>query len=319
MNRNSWLVIAVAALSAVALFLSRGFWGDAIQSSKDQGLVDRSINDGKRREKVSSNVSNAPAPSLKLPRSELASTSGGITYLPGVRRELKVIPGKLEMNSKNPRWWLYARSPEDAAWLDKHGYPTPSEEARLEAASDADLKTLAQNGDLNAKVHLAGRGLKAAFRGTDLIKAETASGELVDMVVEYGPYAASKSMVVLREVAKEYYRVPESERTEYQKKVLREYSISFEMAYATALAYGEYTADFFHDIPLTQLDTGISEKDITGASIARHLSNVSRNRIAMGLPPITLDPRPQYPLEGESLAGQSVPRRETTSVVIERQ
>lgn len=81
------------------------------------------------------------------PRSLTPAAAGSGTYQPNVARTLRQIPGLLEMSYKNPNWWLYARSPEDAAWLDKHGYPTPSEEAKLKAATESELIAMAQVGD----------------------------------------------------------------------------------------------------------------------------------------------------------------------------
>lgn len=316
MKKNSGFIAGAIILLSVAMFLTRGFWGNTNKLSdglNSEVYLDKGAALGTE---ASFKESGTPVTLPEFQRTKPISTSNGVTYLPGVARSFKQIPGKLEINSKNAKWWLYARSPEEAAWLDKKGYPTPSEEAKLETLSDAGLKALVQIGDNNAKVHLIARAMKTAFKGADITKAESAASELGTSIVYDGPYAASKAMSVYSDIVKEYYLVPESERNDFQKKVLREYSMQFEIAYAMSLAYGDHTADFIHAYAVAPQDSGaISRRDVIGADIVQILSNLSRDRIGKGLAPLTLDPRPLPPeviLEGFSVY------RDKTPQVIER-
>lgn len=93
---------------------------------------------------------------------------GHLTYWPHTPRVLKE---QLNLPSADPRkTFLLARSPEDAAWLDKYGFPTSIDETRLEKMSDEELISANREGDRNAYVHLHIRQMQKAYDnpGTDL-------------------------------------------------------------------------------------------------------------------------------------------------------
>lgn len=283
-NRLAIIFLTVALL---VLFLTQNFWNKKASTANDQAVQ---VSPG-QPDQSSSHASNSAMP---LKASTIPIVSG--TYQPNVVRELRQIPVALEIGYKNPNWWLYARTPEDAAWLDRHGYPTIGEEVRLSAATDEELKAMAQRGDMNAKVHLATRSARTEFNGSNLTKAEGASNMMALLAQEYGPYAALKTMTTFGDVKDLYSATPEASRTEFQKKALREYSIAYEIAYAMTQAYGEYTAEKVRSYTAAPQSFGVVDrKDIMAAALAQTLANTSRDRIANGFPPITLDPRPFVP------------------------
>jgi hypothetical protein len=300
------LVIMFLLVALFVLFLTQNFWKSNLPLANDQVVQVNST----PPDRSSSQTSSVGTPT----RASALPVVGG-TYQPSVARRLREIPRALEIGYKNPNWWLYARTQEDAAWLDRHGYPTPSEENRLTAATDEELKAMAQLGDINAKVHLASRSAKAEFNGSNLIKAEGASNMMALLAQEHGPYAALKAMTTFGEVKNLYNTVPETARTEYQKKVIREYSKAYEIAYAMTQAYGEHTAELVRSYTVAPQSFGaIDRKDAVAAEFAQSLANTSRDRIAKGLPPITLDPRPIPP----EVTNGSLSYQQTTTV-FERQ
>jgi len=74
---------------------------------------------------------------------------------------------------------LYARSPEEAAWLFRNGYPSATDIANWQALSDEQLKKIADGGSLAAKSVYGERiALKGDMRGLDELLQAANSGSI---------------------------------------------------------------------------------------------------------------------------------------------
>jgi hypothetical protein len=220
-----------------------------------------------------------------------------ITYLPGVQRPIKQRPGDLsDLSSTASQWWLLANSEKEAQWMDQMGYPTPAEERFLEAASEAELARLTSNGDMNAKAHLGIRAAKKALIAGKLSDAEKAAFELDTTLTYFGtsPYQAIVIAKAFGEMMWDYRELPEKEKTEERRAVLRLYNYREQSANVVASAFGEDSVRMLRNT----LNYNDAEQEL-GGGIQRDLSRASnifaasaRSRPVLGLPPLTIIPKP---------------------------
>jgi hypothetical protein len=248
----------------------------------------------------------ATTTSLSPPVNASATDSSYITYRPGQLRATREVFGAKDANGlvsrKLPNWRLYATSEAEAQWLDQFGYPTPGEEAKLKSSTDEELAALVKRGDLNAKSHQASRLALKAFAEGHANKASASVGTFSDLMLEGGPYQAMIARSTYHEILDAYYRFPASEQTPQLKAILKEWSREAEVAYAIGFAYSDGQSGQFQSRSSIGEQLGLTDmKDMSATSLGTALGRMSEVRVARGLPPITLVPRPSQP--GMSLNG----------------
>jgi hypothetical protein len=266
--------------------------------------------------KASVNLANNSRPNERESKPVVTASNhkAGVTYLPGVQRPAKQRPGDLSMISDmDTQWWLLAESEAGVRWLDQLGFPTPAEERFLFSASDAELSRLVENGDLNAKALLATREAKKAFASGKLAEAERAAFAQ-DTALRHlaGPYQAIVIAKGFAEMIADYRELPESEKTEERKAILKLYNYREQVASLVATAYGDSSVDYLRNIMNlrgVQQEVGWQISD-TG-SLERSssvLAASARWRAANGMPPLIIVPQP--------IPNASIPRNER--VIFER-
>jgi hypothetical protein len=222
-----------------------------------------------------------------------------ITYLPGVRRSLKMYEGPVDANrlvlTSTPGWWLYAYSVEEAAWLDKHGYPTPAEDQRLRASSPQELKRLMDRGDRNARALLAAETARNIFNGTP----EKNAGIGVSMGIgdlEIGnPYQAiviAENYMALRN---SYYAKPPDQREEQQLRALASMAQTAEYAWQIARVQGDTATDAISTRSKWDAFALIGDQPQPQLSAEAFISTIysmQQRRPAAGLPPLDFESRP---------------------------
>lgn len=165
------------------------------------------------------------------------------TYLPGVRRRVKAYNGPLDANgmvlTSTAGWWLYAYSDEEAAWLDKHAYPTPAEDQWLRSSSQQELKQLMELGDKNARAWLAAKAMKNKFSGTP----EKNTGFDANMEIKELELANPYQSIIIAETYMDlraaYLEKPVNQRTEQETKTLGSLSQVAEYAWLIANLLGD--------------------------------------------------------------------------------
>lgn len=228
-----------------------------------------------------------------------------ITYLPGVARPTRVTEGNLMAfeNLKNKRWWLYARSELEANWLDRYGYPTPTQEEWLEKSSDADLTALVAAGDLNAKVIQAVRETKKLFLAGAYDQMQARASHSQFIMAEGGPYQALATMRGYGDLLQTYSDLPEEQKTEAARKALRDLDVAQQIASGFLLAYGDREAQrvAYHmlGIILQQSDARLKAPDLPATSVMNAFAGTARLREYDGKPPLVVVPRP-FPPFGKS-------------------
>jgi hypothetical protein len=244
----------------------------------------------------------APATTTKnaqntLPGIRATSAAAGITYRPGQPRAVGIYAGHLDANDRKSNWYLYARSEQELKWLDFYGFPTPAEDARLKKSTDDELKALVEAGDLNAKAHQAVRMAKAFFEKNDVSKAPTAQGAMGYLLMEGGPYQAITVLNAYGDMLTEFAYLPADQRTEQQRKILDIYAICADDAFASGKLYGDFAMRAtYNTIPMgIKGELGLKTDSLSAASFANGVATASGERIAKGLPPITIMPRPEPP------------------------
>ena len=224
-----------------------------------------------------------------------------VTYRPGQTRATQQYMGTIDSKSITSDWWLYARSEDEALWMDFYGYPTPTEEARLRAMSEANLKLLADAGDMNAKAHYWSRAMIGAFDKNDLQRLNIASGQIGDLLVKGAPYQAMTVMQGYGKLLVEYSRLPESERTEARIKMMKQFGSLYNLAQIQGEVYGDLTVRTMNE-QISNIAPGIPGQTmgmtIPGLQIGYYIANAARQREQMGLPPLTIKVRPEAPEGG---------------------
>jgi hypothetical protein len=253
--------------------------------------------------------------------SDVAPVSGATlnTFFPGVRHKVRRYNGSLNekglVPSTVPGWWLYAYSEEEAAWLDKHGYPTPAEALRLRNSTKQELKQLYDLGDINALAHLAARSTVDVMNNNPNAPRDPYGRFDVDVLTmpRLSPYQAIVLVEGYMEAKAAFYQLPIADRTEDQRNFLRVRVNNAEFALALAQALGEATLPA---ISAADGWTGMnppgdySDRRLPADSFADSLFKVHQARIAAGLPPLDFQKRPT-PLD-------TTQRRPAPTQVLER-
>lgn len=232
------------------------------------------------------------------------------TYLPGVRRPVRTYNGPLDANglvpTTIPGWWLYAYSAEEAAWLDKHGYPTPAEDQRLRSSSQQELKQLMELGDKNARAWLAAKAMKNDFSGM----SEKNTGFYVGMDIgdlELGnPYQSIVIAKTYMDLRTSYYEKLPDRRTEQETKTLGSLSTTAEYAWHIANVQGDTTMDAMSmaskwgQFGLIR-DGGDTGPTLRAESIVSTIFSMQRRRPQAGMPLLDFEKRPT-PIYSTNLA-----------------
>ncbi len=223
------------------------------------------------------------------------------TYRPGQTRAIQQYMGTIDSKSITSDWWLYARSENEALWMDFYGYPTPTEEARLRTMSEANLKLLADAGDMNAKAHYWSRAMIAAFEKNDLQGLNIASGTIGEILLRGAAYQAMTVMQGYGKLLVEYKGLPESERTEERIKMLKQFGVLYNLAQIQGEMYGDLTVRTMEQ-QIRDIAPGIPGQTmamtIPGVQISYFVANSARRREEMGLPPLMIKVRPDAPEGG---------------------
>ena len=240
------------------------------------------------------------ATSIIKSRAQMAARAD-TTYRPGQTRAIQQYIGTIDSKSITSDWWLYARSEDEALWMDFYGYPTPTEEARLRAMSEANLKLLADAGDMNAKAHYWSRAMIAAFDKNDLQGLNIASGQIGEILLRGAAYQAMTVMQGYGKLLVEYKGLPESERTEERIKMLKQFGVLYNLAQIQGEIYGDLTVRTMEQ-QISNIAPGITGQTMTmtipGVQIGYFVANSARQREQMGLPPLMIKVRPEAPEGG---------------------
>lgn len=228
------------------------------------------------------------------------SVRSDVTYRPGQARLVKQYTGPIDQKSTTSYWWLYAQSDEEARWLDFYGYPTPSEEARLRSSTDAELKSLADAGDLNAKTHQFIRAMVTAIKTNDERIITFALGPEVSDILGMGAgYQATTIMQGYAKMLSEYGAIPENERTKQQYNIVLKLAPIYNVA--------QIQAEMFGDVPAETLSRRIYAESmggfmnhamfssVMGTNVAISIGNNARDRESAGVPPLVIKARPLAP------------------------
>jgi hypothetical protein len=220
------------------------------------------------------------------------------TYRPGEARGFAQYPSLVDV-SRTQGWWLYARSEEEAAWMDQYGFPSPAEESGLLRASDSELDALASRGDLNAKAHLGVRLAKSTFEKQDTNQASEVIETMYKTLAEGGPYQAMTILRAYGGMLAEFMQVAPDRRTDAQRQILERYGQMNSYAAAIGELYGDYTftpernkAAVKGLLPLL----GLKEtKEVSASNLAGMISLNARLRAEKNLEPLVIVARPLPP------------------------
>lgn len=238
-----------------------------------------------------------------IPPSATAAASAALdtTYRPKSPRAYRQFLGAVDSNGDVDRrvsgWWLYAKSEAETRWLDEYGFPTPSEEARLNKSTDAELAVLVANGDLNAKAHQATRIAKAAFASGSTTQAGQALSVLAQALRGGGgPYQAFTIYRAYAEMLSEYDWLPEGQKTAEQRAILAKYDYTAQLAHAYGSAFGDQAMLGLYNTSHSREIAGLPKmKEYSALQFSETMAIFARQRLELGLPPLTLSPRPGAP------------------------
>lgn len=297
-KRNSILT----AIIACGLLLAAIYW--LLQAPADDILADTRM---QKLGTAQSSVATLKSPvALKtnqhIPATAPISGAASSTFMPGVRRGVRPYSGPIDdkglVPSTVPGWWLYAYSAEEAAWLDKHGYPTPAEAQRLRSSSKQELRQMYDAGDINALAHLATKTMLDMInkkpRSPDDPKYPISGVDVLTMP-RLSPYQAIVLAQGYIEARDAYYKTPLDDRTEEQLNILRARVRDAEFASVLSKALGEpaysaiSAAERWSQIDVPgEFTVGRLEADF----FVNDLFKVHRARLAAGLPPLDFQKRP---------------------------
>jgi hypothetical protein len=245
---------------------------------------------------------NSPQQESNTLKSTTATTSASeITYRPQQPRTVKRYLGQVGsdnlISAHTPGWWLYASSEAEARWLDYYGYPTPMEEARLNASTDAELASLVERGDLNAKTHQVTRQIMKTFTEGNVQAMGTKVANARQLLIEGGPYQAFAVYKIYGDMLEAYGAFPASERTPERRAAIDRFD---------AIAqFGNEIGTTYNDVTFLRLSNsaiqgererlGLQEiKPATAGQLASGLGGRTAVRSNLGIPTVLL-PRPREP------------------------
>jgi hypothetical protein len=234
-----------------------------------------------------------------------AAVNPNLTYRPAQPRAVQQYQGPVGDLGRPPYWWLYARSDQEVVWLNQYGFPTPAEEVRLRASSDAELASLAAQGDKNAKAHIVARSIKTSVEKQDTVNAESVVRHQINNLLAHGgPYQATTVLDAVCTTLANYARLPEKEQTEERRQILSHYSELVPTIMFVGEAYGDYTLlSMYNSIPALAARRALGFDDkpkISAGSLASLISSNARDRVELGEPPLVITTRPMPPLGSES-------------------
>ncbi len=255
--------------------------------------------------RVSSSSDNTTSASMPSSVSNIAQTSNvNSTYRPGQTRALRQYLGVIDRNNTASDWWLYAKSEAEAQWMDTYGYPTPAEEAKLNAATLEELKKMKDAGDMNARAHWVSRRFSAAFESTDPIERSNMRGQIEGLLTEGGPYQATKILQAYGKLLADYSAIPTSQRTEDQANFIMEHGMNFKAAEVSASIFSDDAAKSMRDNIIKTFGGNRFSQILSGTdknghypaeAVASQLSYGSTIRAYKRLPPLVILPRPKVP------------------------
>jgi hypothetical protein len=215
------------------------------------------------------------------------SRTSELTYRPGVRREVVSVGTQSLANA--PRW-LYATSEQEVAWLDRYGYPTPSEETFLLSADEATLQKLADAGDKNAALNLRLRETTRMVASKDFASASAVSRSMLRAAAEAGPYGHSKVVLQLGETLQAYKRAPSEEKSAEVSRVMNELALVHQSQRAISALYG----DLHLDIGLRPYPSDLKVPESVDAQvIINYVTVAAETQRRKGLPfEVSFAPRP---------------------------
>ncbi len=298
--RNTKLILVIAACFGIATLVWIGQHGSILESPTPEGAAQIERNN-KLRESIADLLpqKNNSQPLPPVAPSILPAINS--TYRPGVTRPTRTTAGDfdtIEYRKSNPRWRLYAKTAEEARWLDQYGYPTPAEEAMLETASTETLQALVAGGDLNARAHYDVRRAKAAMESKNPRDPIVAGAALDDLVTEGGPYQATVVRNGINQILDAYQSLPESEQTPERLKALAPLIYPQQVALLMGLLYDDVqTTNRNVDVVL---NLTIAEKypqlgslyKIDERTVINSIQSNIKRRKSRGQPPLVITLRP---------------------------
>jgi hypothetical protein len=293
MRKKFGIVVTVcAAIAGVLLWLSfsdKSRFFKTLESETNESAV------AKPQIKTKSPVPQSVQPTSGT-NSIRAGNDGGsrpTTYMPGVQRPFKSADGQLVKNGQAGKWWLYARSPEEAIWMDHFGYPTPAEDMKLATLSDDELEQMGRDGDLNAKTQYGVRQALKAIKNGDERGVKIYAGFVVSTARISGPYAATEGLVLYSAFQREMDQIPPASRTQAQKNMAIEFAKLYASASEISALYSDYAAIKLRGASIIGSPSGdVSVALGYGENVAESIAGISANRIKEGLGPLIILPRP---------------------------
>lgn len=260
--------------------------------------------------------SGQPTNSSNSIRVDNGGGSRPTTYMPGVQRPFKSADGQRVKNGQAGKWWLYARSPEEAIWMDHFGYPTPAEDMKLATLSDDELEQMGRDGDLNAKTQYGVRRALKAIKNGDERGVKIYAGFVASTAKISGPYAATEALVLYSAFQREIDQIPPASRTQVQKNMAIEFARLYASASEISALYSDYAAIKLRGASIV----GFPSEDVSvalgyGENVAESIAGISANRIKEGLGPLIILPRPNNKAITNSGVGPFDPN---TGAVLER-
>ena len=205
-------------------------------------------------------------------------------------RQLTLTKAELEVH---PKIWMLAYSEQDAAWLERYGYPTMDEELGYEQAPIDHLRMLAEAGDQRARINLGLKLAESAMKSRDPGAFQMASQEIGRALVEGGPYQAAKTtsfFVALAKGVKQTAELDIATRQWLQNDLLPYY----EIARGLSSAYGDYAAirSFNSDRDIGPYFGLPSQAPVSFDVALGRLAYLNRARARSGLAPYSMELRP---------------------------
>ncbi len=238
---------------------------------------------------------SAPVPRATSTGQSAASTAQSValshskpsgTYRPNQIRELKPV-GEVNKKFTITEWsrtrWLYAQSPEEAAWMDLYGYPTLQEEKQLNSATEEQLRQWAEAGDLNAKVSLRARELKKQALTGKLKDANASLLMLFDDAREAGPYGSNKALIGIADLFDSYRELSDKNKTPELRALMSTATLAEQSLRAYSELYGDFTTVYIGVFPTN--DIPVNQK-IDAGSIPRLVGMLSNQRRKRGESPV---------------------------------
>ncbi len=283
---------------------------------KGVSLSEPTSNANQEHSSVLNSQANNLQQDVNAVRSAVTATSASeITYRPQQPRAVKRYLGQIGsdnlISGHTPGWWLYASSEAEARWLDYYGYPTPTEEARLNASTDSELASLVERGDLNAKTHQVTRQVMKTFTEGNVQAMGTKVANARQLLIEGGPYQAFAIYKIYGDMLEAYGALPASEQTPERRAAIDRFD--------TIAQFGNEIGTTYNDVTFLRLSNtaiqgererlGLQDiKPATAGQLASGLGSRTAVRSNLGIPTVLL-PRPREP---------DLPNDSPNAVILER-